>query len=68
MACDTGRVYIMPVLQGYKPEEYIEHLNMYGSRPSLGAWVGVGSVCKRNGDIAADRDRPNGYPSSAAGS
>lgn len=46
--CETG-CYIMPVLQGYKPEEYIEHLKMYGDRIKPGMWVGVGSVCKRNG-------------------
>lgn len=41
-------VYIMPVLQGYEPHEYVEHLAMYGDRFSRGAWVGVGSICKRN--------------------
>ena len=50
-ACDTAGVYIMPVLQGYEPEEYVEHIRMYGKRLSHGAWVGVGSVCKRNADI-----------------
>jgi hypothetical protein len=44
---------IMPVLQGYRPEEYVEHLAMYGGRLPQGAYVGVGSVCKRNGDIRA---------------
>jgi hypothetical protein len=44
----TG-VYIMPVLQGYEPEEYADHARQYGSRLGFGAWVGVGSVCKRNG-------------------
>jgi hypothetical protein len=47
LACDTG-VYIMPVLQGYRPEEYVSHLHQYGDRLGTGAWVGVGSVCKRN--------------------
>lgn len=42
--------YIMPVLQGYKPEEYASHVRSYGRRLGHGAWVGVGSVCKRNGD------------------
>jgi hypothetical protein len=41
-------VYLMPVLQGYSPSEYIDHLEMYGDRLPEGAWVGVGSVCKRN--------------------
>jgi len=45
----TG-VYILPVLQGYAPREYVAHIRAYGRRLAPGAWVGVGSVCKRNGD------------------
>jgi hypothetical protein len=41
-------VYILPVLQGYKPQEYVEHVRMYGERLKPDQWVGVGSVCKRN--------------------
>lgn len=41
-------VPIMPVLQGYEPEEYVNHLRQYGNRLALGMRVGVGSVCKRN--------------------
>lgn len=52
LAEDTG-VYILPVLQGYAPEDYVRHIRMYGVRLAPGAWVGVGSVCKRNGDPAA---------------
>jgi transcriptional regulator of met regulon len=52
LRADTG-VYIMPVLQGYKPEDYVSHIAMYRSRLAIGAWVGVGSVCKRNGDPRA---------------
>lgn len=44
------RIYLMPVLQGYTVEDYLRHLDMYGDRLKPGAWVGVGSVCKRNGD------------------
>lgn len=44
---DTG-VYIMPVLQGYQPEEYVSHIRQYGDLLKPGMWVGVGSVCKRN--------------------
>jgi hypothetical protein len=44
-------VYIMPVLQGYWPEEYVAHIGQYGDRLKKGAWVGVGSVCKRNADV-----------------
>lgn len=47
LACDTG-VYILPVLQGYRPDEYVRHMGQYGDRLQPGAWVGVGSVCKRN--------------------
>lgn len=47
LACDAG-VYIMPVLQGYEPQDYVRHIRMYGTRLALNAYVGVGSVCKRN--------------------
>jgi hypothetical protein len=46
-------VYVMPVLQGYTAEEYLRHLEMYGNRLAHGAYVGVGSVCKRNTSITA---------------
>lgn len=46
---DTG-VYILPVLQGFAADDYVQHLAMYGARLASGQWVGVGSVCKRNGD------------------
>lgn len=52
-ACDTGGVYIMPVLQGFEPADYVAHIRMYGDALPHGAWVGVGSVCKRNGDARA---------------
>jgi hypothetical protein len=52
LACDVG-VYVMPVLQGYAPEDYAEHVRQYGARLSEAAWVGVGSVCKRNGSPGA---------------
>lgn len=56
MGCDVGGAYIMPVLQGYAPADYARHLEAYGDRLPAGAWVGVGSVCKRNGDRAAIED------------
>ncbi len=40
--------YVLPVLQGYLPEHYAAHVAAYGDRLAPGAWVGVGSVCKRN--------------------
>jgi glycerol dehydrogenase-like iron-containing ADH family enzyme len=42
-------VYLMPVLQGYLVHEYLDHLEAYGERLAHGAYVGVGSICKRNG-------------------
>ena len=48
-ACDTGGVPILPVLQGYDPADYAAHVRAYGDRLTYGMWVGVGSVCKRNG-------------------
>lgn len=45
--------YVMPVLQGYEPEDYAKHVRDYGSLLKPNAWVGVGSVCKRNTDIWA---------------
>lgn len=44
---------VIPVLQGYSPADYVRHLHAYGDRLRPGMWVGVGSVCKRNG--APDR-------------
>lgn len=66
LRCETG-CYIMPVLQGYEPEEYVSHIRQYGKRLKRGAWVGVGSVCKRNSSpclildvlIAIKTERPD---------
>ena len=41
-------VKIIPVLQGYHPFDYVDHLEKYGDRIKLNHYVGVGSVCKRN--------------------
>lgn len=46
---DTAGVYVLPVLQGFEPGDYVRHVRAYGDRLAAGAWVGVGSVCKRNG-------------------
>lgn len=40
---------VLPVLQGYAPEDYVRHVQAYGPRLKDNMWVGVGSVCKRNG-------------------
>lgn len=53
LRCDTAGVRIMPVLQGYQPDDYATHVRAYGDRLAQRAWVGVGSVCKRNGDPGA---------------
>lgn len=45
---DLVGVPVMPVLQGYYPAQYIQHLNDYGDLLKPGQLVGVGSVCKRN--------------------
>lgn len=66
MACNVG-VHVLPVLQGYAPEDYVSHIRQYGSRLPFGHWVGVGSVCKRNGDpraietvlLAIKKERPD---------
>jgi len=50
------KTYLMPVLQGFKPQDYVSHLQQYGSLLRHGAWVGVGSVCKRNGSPAQIED------------
>jgi len=52
LAENTG-TYIMPVLQGYTSDEYVSHIQQYGERLGPGAWVGVGSICKRNGNPKA---------------
>jgi hypothetical protein len=44
-------VYVMPVLQGYELRDYLRHIDLYGERLGFGAYVGVGSVCKRNIDV-----------------
>ncbi len=66
LQCETG-CYIMPVLQGYAPEDYVSHIRQYGKRLKHGAWVGVGSICKRNASpclildvlIAIKTERPD---------
>jgi hypothetical protein len=42
--------YIMPVLQGFTPDSYAAHICEYAGLLQPGQWVGVGSVCKRNGN------------------
>ncbi len=48
----TDGVHLLPVLQGRSPDDYRRHLEAYGDRIGHGAWVGVGSLCKHQGDPA----------------
>jgi hypothetical protein len=58
---------ILPVLQGFSPQDYVKHVRMYGEHLAPGARVGLGSVCKRNGNpdaiedvlLAIKRERPD---------
>lgn len=43
--------HIMPVIQGFEPKDYISHIKMYGRWLEEEAWVGIGSVCKRNSSV-----------------
>lgn len=45
--------YVLPVLQGFEPSEYAAHTRALSPELPEGAWVGVGSVCKRQGDPGA---------------
>lgn len=51
LAAVGSAAYILPVLQGYEPSEYLDHLEQYGDLLQAGQWVGVGSVCKRNANV-----------------
>lgn len=56
MAAWTSATPVLPVLQGFAQADYLKHLDDYGDRLAEGAWVGVGSVCKRQGAIAMVED------------
>ncbi len=43
--------YIMPVIQGWTPEEYHQHTLDYSPYLQRGAWVAVGSVVARSSEI-----------------
>lgn len=53
---ERSPVYILPVLQGFDPADYVRHLHSYATFLEPGAWVGVGSVCKRNSNPDAIED------------
>lgn len=48
------RVYIMPVLQGIKPKDYVRHIILYGQRLTFETWVGVGNLNRRDNQTIAD--------------
>lgn len=48
---ELAQALVVPVLQGYAAEDYVNHIRMYGDRLTYGMWVGVGSVCKRNSNV-----------------
>ncbi len=53
LVAESLPVPVMPVLQGFSPQSYADHVHAYGDRLKFGMWVGVGSVCKRQGDARA---------------
>jgi hypothetical protein len=50
LLAETLPVHVMPVLQGFAPSDYANHVRQYSHRLMPEMWVGVGSVCKRQGD------------------
>ena len=46
----------MPVVQGWHPHEYAAHARQLAKIVPTGAWVGVGSVCKRQSHPRVLRD------------
>jgi hypothetical protein len=40
-------VYLMPVLQGDTPADYVNHIRQWGARLKPGMWIGVGSIAVR---------------------
>lgn len=48
--------YVLPVLQGYVIADYLAHIEDYGDRLTPGKWIGVGSICKRNANVAEIED------------
>lgn len=48
---DDAAPALLPVLQGWTVAEYVAHVRQYADRLREGMWVGVGSVCKRQGSV-----------------
>ena len=47
------QAYIMPVIQGFTPAQYEQHVEQLSPHLPEGAWTGVGSICKRQGKPSA---------------
>jgi hypothetical protein len=48
IAADLGAAPPMPVLQGWRPDDYLRSMDLLDSAGSWPALVGVGSVCRRH--------------------
>ena len=49
---ETDLPYVIPILQGSKPQDYINHLSQYGDRVVQNSWIGVGSLkYRRNSEV-----------------
>ena len=46
------QLYVMPVIQGFHPQDYAEHTAHLSPYLPPSAWTGVGSLCKRQGTPA----------------
>ena len=49
---EVSPVPVMPVLQGYLPEEYARHVRELSPELPEQQWTGVGSLCRRQGSPA----------------
>ena len=51
LACSISQTFTScPFSRAIRPESYPAHIDQYGELFTPGQWVGVGSVCKRNGN------------------
>jgi hypothetical protein len=47
---------LLPVLQGWERDDYLRCIDAYGDRIAPGAWVGIGTMCKRQSRVAVVAD------------
>lgn len=45
----TPAIYVMPVIQGYTPQDYADHTAALSPHLKPNSWTGVGTLCKRQG-------------------